>query len=85
MNDRLKKDRQREKVANLCHEQWSGWMEYMFSKASFNDDGTWTMPPELVRRWGRQMVTPYSKLSADEQDSDRNEADKFLALWAHLD
>lgn len=27
LNDKL-----REKLAELCHKQWSGWMEYLFSK-----------------------------------------------------
>ena len=69
-----------ERVADLCHEQWSGWMKYMFSKAALNDDGSWTMPVEFVQRWQRQMNTPYSELSKPEQDSDRNEAQKFLKL-----
>lgn len=74
------KEKLREAVANLCHEQWSGWMRYLFSKGTFNDDGTWTMPAWAVQRWTRQMETPYPELSNEEQDSDRAEADKFLAL-----
>lgn len=70
----------REKLADLCHKQWSGWLEYMFSKGVFNNDGSWTMPTKFVERWRRQMATPYSNLSQSEQDSDRNEADKFLAV-----
>lgn len=70
----------RERLADLCHKQWSGWLNYMFSKGTFNPDGTWTMPAWAVERWKRQMETPYSELSKSEQDSDRNEADKFLTL-----
>ncbi len=70
----------KESLANLCHEQWSGWMEYLFSKGVFNNDGTWTMPSWAVERWQHQMKTAYSKLSESEQDSDRAEADKFIAL-----
>jgi len=72
----------REAMAHLCHEQWSGWMRYLFSKGALNEDGTWTMPSWAVKRWQRQMITPYSDLSEDEQDSDRKEADRFLALFA---
>lgn len=71
----------REELANLCHEQWSGWLKYMFSKGVFNEDGSWTMPVEFVQRWTRQMNTPYSKLSESEQNSDRTEADKFIAVF----
>jgi len=70
----------REQLAELCHEQWSGWVEYMFSKGHFNKRGTWTMPRWAVERWTRQMRTPYSELSDLEQDSDRKEADKFLEI-----
>jgi len=71
----------KEQLANLCHEQWSGWMEYLFSKGEFMDiDGTWVMPAWAVERWKHQMNTPYEQLSEEEKDSDRTEADKFLAL-----
>jgi len=74
----------REKLANLCHEQWSGWMSYLFSKGTFNKNGTWTMPKEFVSRWKGQIATSYKNLSHSEQESDRTEADKFLAVFNNL-
>lgn len=70
----------REALAALAHEQWSGWMRWMFDKGAFNPDGTWTMPAELVKRWQRQMSTGYADLPDMEKASDRTEADKVLAL-----
>ncbi len=70
----------RERIADLCHSQWAGWMSYLFSKGTFNSDGSWTMPPEFVQRWKRQLKTPYENLSQPEKDSDRKEADKFLKI-----
>lgn len=70
----------REKLAILAHEQWAGWMEYLFEKGTFNEDGTWTMSTWAVQRCTRQMNTPYAALSETEQDSDRKQADKFLAM-----
>lgn len=70
----------REILADLCHRQWSGWMKYLFSKGTFNEDGTWTIPSWAVERWDRQMKTPYAQLSESEQESDRTEADKFLGV-----
>lgn len=55
-------------------------MEYLFSKGIFNEDGTWTMPEWAVKHWKYQMETPYSELSQSGQDSDRSEADRFLAV-----
>ena len=70
----------REKLAEVAHSQWSGWMQYLFSKGKFNLDGTWTMPSWAVSRWKRQMKTPYSELSESEQESDWKEADKILEV-----
>ena len=74
----------REAIASLCHDQWSGWMKYLFSKGDFrddpNDDRLWVMPAWAVERWQRQMNTPYAELPDVEQGNDRAEADKFIAL-----
>jgi len=70
----------REKLAELAHSQWSGWMKYLFSKGTFNKDGTWIMPAWAVERWSHQMQTSYPQLPESEKESDREEADKFLAV-----
>ena len=72
----------REKLAKLAHEQWSGWMIYLFSKCSCHArlDGIRIIPEWAVKRWARQSNTPYDELSEEEKDSDRTEADKFLSL-----
>lgn len=71
----------REALAALCHEQWSGWMEYLFSKCVTNlEPGCMILPRWAVDRWQRQMTTAYGDLSAEEKDSDRAEADRILAL-----
>ncbi len=72
----------KEKLANLCHEQWSGWMKYLFSKGTFLPDGNFVIPKWAVDRWQRQMNTTYLDLSEDEKDSDRNEAQIFIDLLA---
>lgn len=69
----------REQLADLCHEQWAGWMIYLFDKCKPVGDGSFIIPKEWVDRWAKQTMTLYSKLSEDEQESDRKEADKFLA------
>ena len=56
---------------NNCH---------LFKKSTKNEDGSVTIPQELVERWERQTATPYAELSGPEQDSDRKEADKFINL-----
>lgn len=60
----------REKLAALEHEQWAHWTKYMLAN----------LTPENIERWKRQVDTPYDKLSEKEKDSDREYADKVLAL-----
>lgn len=70
----------REAIASLCHDQWSDWMVYLFSKCTMPPDGDMIIPKELVARWLRQINTSYDMLSEEEKNSDRKEADKFIRL-----
>jgi hypothetical protein len=66
-----------EKLSDIQHDIWSHWMQYMFTKAPINPDGTWTMPAWAVERWQRQMNTPFANLTEQEKQSDRNVIDEF--------
>jgi hypothetical protein len=70
----------REKLADLAHKQWSGWMKHLFSKSRKNDDGTVTIPAWAVERWARQMNTDYKDLPEEEKESDREEARKVIQV-----
>ena len=72
----------RERLAELCHDQWSGWMKYMLheDRGALLSTPAWVINTESFKRWSRQMNTPYAELSEKEKESDRNEADKFIAL-----
>lgn len=80
----------KEQLANLQHKIWSHWMKYLFSKGVFvrmkymEDDAEkqmcFVLPSECYTRWIRQMDTPYSDLSEEEKESDRDQANKVLAL-----
>ena len=80
----------REALAALCHEQWSGWMKYLFTdchgysqwednKAACEREGAHIRPDQAIR-WCRQIVTSYAELSEEEKESDRKEADKIIEL-----
>jgi hypothetical protein len=81
----LKKDGQedsfRERVAELCHNQWSNWTDYIFSKTYKDYFEAPVIPRHLTERWKRQIDTDYYDLSEEEMDSDRKEADKFIELF----
>ncbi len=53
-------------------------MTYLFARSTYTFSVV--IPPPLVDRWTRQINTSYDDLSPSEQDSDRAEADKFLAI-----
>lgn len=76
----MDKNELRERLAKLAHEQWSGWMQYLFEKSTLNDDGTATIPKWAVDRWTRQIGTKYDDLPQEEKDSDRAEADRVIEI-----
>lgn len=71
----------KEQLSELVHSQWSGWMEYLFSKCECKEDGTVVIPKWAVERWKRQLITPYEYLNESEKDSDRNETNKFICVF----
>ena len=70
----------RSALANYAHNTWSNWMKYLFSQSKQNEDGSITIPKELVQRWKRQINTSYVNLPENEQKSDLDEADEILDI-----
>lgn len=70
----------KEQFASQAHEQWAHWMKHLFKVSEENEDGSVTIPKELVDRWKRQMDTNFFLLSDQEQKSDYDQAEKFLKL-----
>jgi hypothetical protein len=64
-----------ERLAALSHEQWAGWADWMLENlGAIHPHGE-----TYIRRWQRQIDTPYDLLSEAEKESDRIEARKMLA------
>ena len=57
-----------EKMADAIHDQWSGWMEYLFDKSEEKSNGSVVIPRWAVERWTKQMNTKYDDLTKEEQD-----------------
>jgi len=70
----------REELANLAHQQWSGWMDYLFDKCEMKD-GDLVIPRWGRERWQRQINTSYEELPEMEKESDRKEADKMILIF----
>ena len=76
------KENLREGIARIQHEIWAHWMEYLFSKAEKNEDGSYIIPEILASRWQRQVQTPYNELPENEKESDREIADWILRVYS---
>ena len=70
----------REELAHLAHEQWRGWMLFMFERSLVDQHGQLIVPATLLKRWQRQAGTPYDQLPEEEKESDRKEAERVLSL-----
>ena len=72
----------REALAAYAHEAWSGWMRYLFNaqRGTAHGNGEWTIHAGSAGRWRMQMNTLYASLPESEKQSDREEADKMLAI-----
>lgn len=69
-----------EALARVEHERWAHWQRYLHSKCIPGDDGSLTIPAELVGRWTVQITTPYDGLSEVEKASDRDQVRKSLEV-----
>ena len=67
-----------EALAALEHERWSHWQRYLHAQCDRRSDGALVIPAELASRWEVQMSTPFSDLSEDEKDSDREQVLLYL-------
>lgn len=67
-----------ENLSDVSHEIWSHWMKYMFSICRKTDKGDIVIDATNVKRWERQMITPYSELTEKEKASDREQAFKII-------
>ena len=67
-----KNNKRLDRLASSAHQCWSDWMKHLFSKCTMNKDGSATIPKSEVKRWKRQIKTPFRKLSEEEKNSDRD-------------
>ena len=67
-----------EKLAAIEHERWAHWQSYLHSKCRKNNDGSLTIPKELVDKWKKQIETRYHNLTEKEKESDREQVMKYL-------
>jgi len=69
-----------DRLAAIEHERWAHWQSYLHNHCVRQTDGSLTIPASLVKRWEKQISTPYELLSNAEKDSDREQVAKYLPL-----
>ena len=68
-----------EQLAAAEHDRWSDWQRYVFTQCQQAADGSLVVPAELVRKWSRQMDSPFAALTEAEKDSDREQVERLPA------
>lgn len=71
-----------EELAAAEHERWSHWQRYLHKQCFQSPDGSLTIPADHARRWSIQMSRPYSELSDEERESDREQVRRYLPIIA---
>jgi len=75
----------KEELAAYAHDAWSRWMSYQIRVSARVTLTDLRMVPQMIpedfERWSRKMMTYYDDLPDKEKYSDREEADKILAIF----
>jgi len=69
-----------EELAAIEHDRWAHWQRYLHSQCIPGPDGSLLIPADLVRRWTAQMNKSYGDLSDVEQESDRQQVERYLPV-----
>lgn len=72
-----------EVLADIEHGRWSHWQSYLHEQAKRQPDGSLLLPADLVKKWDKQIITPYAALSDSEKESDREQVRKYLPVIAN--
>lgn len=69
----MKTNEKIEKTAELVHHMWSEWAKEIVKKEL-------NLSEDRVNRWKTECFKPYSELSEEMKDLDRNFAKRFIEL-----
>ena len=70
--------------AEVEHQRWAHWQQYLHSHCTRLEDGSLVIPPELAARWQSQIETPYQALTEREKESDREQVRKYIPLLGKI-
>lgn len=70
----------RERVAALCHVQWSNWTKHLLGAGTERANGSVTLPMPHVNLWRNLVATSFTDLNEAEQVPARQRAASLLKL-----
>lgn len=73
-----------DRFAEVEHQRWAHWQQYMYSHCKRLEDGSLVIPPDLASRWQIQIETPYGALTEREKESDREQVRKYFPLLREI-
>ena len=65
-------------LAAIEHERWAHWQKHLHGQCEQQEDGSLRIPADLVKRWTLQIETPFSELTDEEKESDRDQVLRYL-------
>lgn len=65
-------------LADIEHKKWSNWQSHLHSLCVKNEDGSLTIPKEIVEHFNYEINTNYNNLPNHIQEYDREEVKKIL-------
>lgn len=68
-----------ETIAAVEHQRWAHWQQYLHDQCTAGEDGSLIIPAQLVMKWKHQIEAPYTELSDEEKESDREQAREYIA------
>lgn len=63
-----------DRLAAIEHQRWAHWQRHLHDQCTELDDGSLVIPAELIRRWDRQISTPYDNLFLRRNVATRNKS-----------
>lgn len=78
VRETLENQRVLDRLAAIEHQRWAHWQRHLHDQCTELDDGSLVIPAELVRRWDRQISTPYDNLAPEEKRSDQEQVMNYL-------
>jgi hypothetical protein len=76
----MAEDELREKLAAIEHERWSDWQTWCHKVIRSTQLKGGATLEEVLARWDKQIITPYSALSDTEKASDMKQVDRYWGL-----